>query len=54
MNYIEDLQNMKLVDLLPKIQKRIMQETSYFGVKTLKNPMDFWATHLRRDKIEQN
>jgi cephalosporin hydroxylase len=29
--------------LLPVIQRRILQETRYFGIPTLKNPFDFWV-----------
>lgn len=29
--------------LLDIIQKRILEKTSWMGVKTLKNPMDFWV-----------
>lgn len=30
-------------ELLAQIQKRILGKTSWLGVKTLKNPMDFWV-----------
>jgi cephalosporin hydroxylase len=42
MNYIEDLPHLSLSELLPFIQNRILRKTNYFGIKTLKNPMDFW------------
>lgn len=29
--------------VLKRMQKRIMDKTHYFGVKTLKNPLDFWV-----------
>jgi cephalosporin hydroxylase len=29
-------------DVLPIIQERVVWETSYFGVKALKSPLDFW------------
>jgi len=29
-------------NLLPIIQQRIMEQTTYFGVTALKNPLDFW------------
>lgn len=32
-----------LGEILPRIQNRIMTTTQWFGVKTLKNPMDFWV-----------
>ena len=43
MLFIEEAENLPLSDVLPVIQKRIMHETFYFGVKTLKNPFDFWV-----------
>lgn len=43
MDYLENVPDFSLAELLPLIQNRIMQKTSYFGVKTLKNPMDFWV-----------
>lgn len=39
---IENSLDMKLVDYLPVLQARILRETVYFGVKALKNPLDFW------------
>lgn len=42
-NFIEDNINIPLKNVLPRIQQRIMGETSYFGVKTLKNPLDYWV-----------
>jgi cephalosporin hydroxylase len=42
-DHIEDNLHMPLRDVLPRIQQRIMGETSYFGVKTLKNPLDYWV-----------
>jgi cephalosporin hydroxylase len=41
--FLEDSLNLPLGEVLNVIQKRIMTNTSYFGIKTLKNPMDFWA-----------
>lgn len=32
-----------LRDLLIDMQTRIMSQTSWFGVKALKNPLDFWV-----------
>lgn len=40
---MEDSLDVSLGEILGKIQKRIMTTTSYHGVKTLKNPMDFWV-----------
>ncbi|MDK9694015.1 MAG: cephalosporin hydroxylase family protein [Sulfurimonas sp.] len=41
--YLEDSLDMTIGKTLDIIQKRIMQKTTYFGVKTLKNPMDYWV-----------
>lgn len=35
--------DLRLGDVLPIIQDGIMNQTSYFGVKTLKSPMDAWV-----------
>lgn len=43
MHYIEDSADLTLSDILPILQRRIIEQTSYFGVKTFKNPMDFWV-----------
>ena len=43
MKYLEDALDMPLRDVVAIIQNRIMRETTYHGVKTLKNPMDFWV-----------
>jgi len=40
---VEDSLDAPLCEVLETIQRRIMQKTSYFGVKTLKNPLDFWV-----------
>ena len=42
-HFLEESLNIKLEDILAVIQNRIMRKTSYLGVKTLKNPMDFWV-----------
>jgi cephalosporin hydroxylase len=41
--FIEDNLNLSLKQLLPIIQNRIMSETTYFGIKTFKNPLDAWV-----------
>ena len=41
--HLEENLDMSLRDLLAIMQQRIMTSTSYFGVKTLKNPLDFWV-----------
>ena len=43
MKYIENQKNETMKALLETIQARIMTSTSYFGIKTLKNPCDFWV-----------
>ncbi len=43
MPYLEQSLDTPLGEILPHIQKRIMSSTFYCGVKTLKNPMDFWV-----------
>ncbi|MGH9324516.1 MAG: CmcI family methyltransferase [Vicinamibacteria bacterium] len=39
---MEDCLDMSLRELLPHMQKRIVEGTTYFGVRALKNPLDFW------------
>jgi cephalosporin hydroxylase len=41
--YVEESGNVELGELLPMLQKRMVGATSYFGVKTMKNPLDFWV-----------
>jgi cephalosporin hydroxylase len=43
MAYLEDSLDIPLASILATMQNRIMVRTSYFGVKTLKNPLDFWV-----------
>jgi cephalosporin hydroxylase len=43
MAYVEESLDLPLGTVLESIQRRIMYKTSYFGVKTLKNPLDFWV-----------
>jgi len=43
MNNLEQHLDSKLSDILPKLQSRFTKETTYFGIKTLKNPLDFWV-----------
>jgi len=42
MKFMEDSLDLPLREILPTFQNRIIEETSWFGVKTLKNPLDFW------------
>ena len=39
---MENNLDMPLRDVLPNIQRRIMEETTYFGIPTLQSPTDFW------------
>lgn len=41
--FMEDSLDIPVRDVLKTIQHRIMNQTTYFGVKTLKNPLDFWV-----------
>jgi cephalosporin hydroxylase len=41
--YLENSTDMPLGEVLAVIQDRIMTRTTYFGVPTYKNPMDFWV-----------
>ncbi|MGQ0552441.1 MAG: CmcI family methyltransferase [Planctomycetota bacterium] len=40
---MEDSLRMPLRKVLDVMQQRILGRTSYFGVQTLKNPLDFWV-----------
>lgn len=40
---MEDSLRTDLSEVLQKIQDRIMKETTYFGIRTFKNPLDFWV-----------
>ncbi|HCK81555.1 MAG TPA: CmcI family methyltransferase [Candidatus Competibacter sp.] len=41
--YMEEHLDMPLRDALAIIQERIMNQTTYFGIKALKNPFDHWV-----------
>jgi len=41
-DYMEENLDMPLGRVLPIIQESIMTQTTYFGVRTLKSPMDAW------------
>jgi len=43
MSFMEDWLDKPLRQVLPVIQQRIMEQTTYFGVTALKNPLDFWV-----------
>lgn len=40
--FMEDSLDLPLRDILPLIQDRIMNQTTYFGVKAWKSPLDSW------------
>jgi cephalosporin hydroxylase len=40
---LEENLDIPLRQVLPIIQDRIMTRTRYFGIKTFKNPLDFWV-----------
>ncbi len=42
MHHMEDHLDLPLRHVLQIMQDRIMSQSSYFGVKTLKSPIDFW------------
>ncbi|MEI2742110.1 MAG: CmcI family methyltransferase [Candidatus Competibacter sp.] len=42
-DFMEDHLDMPLRNALAIIQDRIMNQTAYFGVKALKNPLDHWV-----------
>jgi cephalosporin hydroxylase len=41
--YMEESLNMPMASILNSIQNRILTKTSYFGIKTLQSPNDFWV-----------
>lgn len=43
MNFMEDWLDKPLRQVLPVMQQRIMEQTTYFGITALKNPLDFWV-----------
>ena len=43
MAYLEASLDLPLRQVLESIQHRILNETLYFGVRTLKNPLDLWV-----------
>jgi cephalosporin hydroxylase len=42
MQFMENCLNLPLSEVLRIIQNRMMNESTYFGIKTYKSPMDFW------------
>jgi len=43
MPFMEEALDWPLSRVLPIIQKRIMENTTYRGIPTMKNPLDFWV-----------
>ena len=41
--YMEDNLDLAVREALGRMQKRIMTESRYFGIQTLKSPIDFWV-----------
>lgn len=41
--YLDESESLPLAEVLKVIQERIVTRTTYFGVPTQKNPMDFWV-----------
>lgn len=42
-DFMEDQLDAPLRNVLARMQDRILKESTYFGVKTLKSPLDFWV-----------
>ncbi len=40
---LEENLEMTVRELIPLMQARIVDRTTYFGIQTLKNPLDFWV-----------
>src|SRR2546423_4676220 len=43
MAFMEDSLDWSMAKVLPLMQKRIMEQTTYHGIPTLKHPLDFWV-----------
>ena len=41
-NYMEENLDMPLSKVLPVIQNRILTQNTYFGIRALKSPLDYW------------
>lgn len=41
--YMEDSLDLPIRSLLPMMQKRIEKNTTYFGVRAMKSPLDYWV-----------
>lgn len=42
-HFLENSLDLPLKELLPIIQDRISHQTTYFGIETLKSPIDYWV-----------
>ncbi|HYW73192.1 MAG TPA: CmcI family methyltransferase [Pyrinomonadaceae bacterium] len=42
MAYLEDCLHLTMGQVIPMIQQRIMQQSTYFGIPAWKSPVDFW------------
>lgn len=42
-DYMEEYLDISVKQALKIIQERIINQTTYFGIKTLKNPLDYWV-----------
>lgn len=42
MKFLEDNLSMPISELVNQVQNQIINNTTYFGIKTFKNPFDFW------------
>lgn len=40
---MEDNLDLTVADVLDRMQRRITTESKYFGIRTMKNPLDFWV-----------
>jgi hypothetical protein len=43
MAFMEEALDRPLAEWLPVMQQRIMERSTYHGIATLKNPLDFWV-----------
>ncbi|PZR77124.1 MAG: hypothetical protein DLM73_00415 [Chthoniobacterales bacterium] len=40
--FLEESLNLSVRELLPVLQERIVERTTYFGIPAIKSPLDFW------------
>jgi len=43
--FVEENMNMPLKEVLAIMQRQVKKRTTYFGIRALKNPLDFWSYH---------